>query len=74
MTATAKAGPLHRPTTEDFHRRAATQPRQGWLDLCGDARIGGVLRHKLPVKADLLAALGKYPGERVTIQLTERLG
>jgi hypothetical protein len=31
-------------------------------------------RHKLPVKADLLSALGKKPGERVTIQLTERLG
>ena len=30
-------------------------------------------RHKLPVKADLLGALDKRPGERVTVHLTERL-
>jgi len=30
-------------------------------------------RHKLPVTADLLAAIGKRPGDTVTIRLTERL-
>ncbi len=31
-------------------------------------------RHKLPIKADLQKALGKKPGDRVTVVLRERLG
>lgn len=31
-------------------------------------------RHKLPVRADLLDALGKHPGQSVTVHLSERLG
>jgi hypothetical protein len=31
-------------------------------------------RHKLPVRADLLAALAKQPGDEVTVHLAERLG
>ena len=31
-------------------------------------------RHKLPIKADLLARLGKQPGDRVVVHLAERLG
>ena len=31
-------------------------------------------RHKLPVKADLLDALGKKTGDSVTVHLVERLG
>jgi Domain of unknown function (DUF1905) len=31
-------------------------------------------RHKLPVKADLLDALGKKTGDSVTVHLAERLG
>jgi len=30
-------------------------------------------RHKLPLKAELRAALGKGPGDTVAVQLTERL-
>jgi hypothetical protein len=30
--------------------------------------------HKLPVKADLRARLGKEPGEEITVHLDERLG
>jgi hypothetical protein len=30
--------------------------------------------HKLPVKADLREAIGKEAGQRVTVQLEERLG
>jgi hypothetical protein len=30
--------------------------------------------HKLPVKGALLQAIGKRPGEKVTVRLTERLG
>ncbi|HZS15657.1 MAG TPA: DUF1905 domain-containing protein [Candidatus Dormibacteraeota bacterium] len=30
-------------------------------------------RHKLPIKADLQRAIGKQPGERVTVVLQERL-
>jgi hypothetical protein len=30
--------------------------------------------HKLPVKADLRAQLGKNPGDQITIHLRERLG
>ena len=30
-------------------------------------------RHKLPLKAELRTALGKGPGDTVTVQLTERL-
>jgi hypothetical protein len=30
-------------------------------------------RHKLPLKGDLLTAIGKRPGESVRIALTERL-
>ena len=29
--------------------------------------------HKLPVKGDLLARLGKQPGEEITVHLEERL-
>jgi hypothetical protein len=29
--------------------------------------------HKLPLRADLRAAVGKQPGERVTVHLEERL-
>ena len=31
-------------------------------------------RHKLPVKADVRAAIGKGAGDRVTVHLDERLG
>jgi hypothetical protein len=30
--------------------------------------------HKLPLRADLRKAIGKQPGERVTVHLEERLG
>lgn len=30
-------------------------------------------RHKLPIKAELLKAIGKEPGETVTVTLLERL-
>jgi hypothetical protein len=30
-------------------------------------------RHKLPVKEDLREAIGKQAGDRVTVQLTERI-
>jgi hypothetical protein len=30
-------------------------------------------RHKLPVKADLREAIGKAPGDRVTVRLEERI-
>ena len=30
--------------------------------------------HKLPVKADVLTAIGKHAGDTVTVQLEERLG
>ena len=30
--------------------------------------------HKLPVKGDLLATLGKVPGDEITVHLAERLG
>jgi hypothetical protein len=30
--------------------------------------------HKLPLKAELLRAVGKEPGQRVTITLLERIG
>jgi len=30
-------------------------------------------RHKLPIKADVQRAIGKQPGERVTVVLQERL-
>ena len=30
-------------------------------------------RHKLPVKDDLRAAIGKQAGDRVTVRLTERI-
>jgi hypothetical protein len=30
-------------------------------------------RHKLPIKADLRAALGKAPGDPVTVRILERL-
>jgi Domain of unknown function (DUF1905) len=31
-------------------------------------------RHKLPIKTELQRALGKRPGDRVTVVLEERLG
>ena len=31
-------------------------------------------RHKLPIKADVRKAIGKEAGDRVTVQLQERLG
>jgi len=30
-------------------------------------------RHKLPVKADVRKAIGKQPGDRVTVRLEERI-
>ena len=30
-------------------------------------------RHKLPIKTDLCAAIGKQPGDHVTVHLQERL-
>jgi hypothetical protein len=30
-------------------------------------------RHKLPVKGEILKAIGKKPGDRITVQLEERI-